>query len=534
MIYYSRVSIMLLIIICTISLCAESYSFVWANQCGNYQTGAESRDLIIDNLGDIVSIGFYSPPATFGNVTFTDGDTFVAKLDTDGNWLWVANAYTSHSFGRFRVCSDSNGDIYIAGSFRGVATFGNFTIVGTNNSYGEIFVAKLNQNGEWLWAQKIGSGFQNLVNDITVDTNNNLLLVGWIVSSCSFGSYTLNRGGLIAKISSNGSLLSANCLGGSSLIGQAIQIDTNGNVYIAGEFTGTDVIGTTIITCNGISDIFVAKYDDNMVNTWVKRAGGTGRDDVCDIAIENNLLYILGNYETDFSYGGDSISNNGLWGTFIVQMSTDSSWNWIRNYDSQLPAGMDSDNNGNCYICGGKAVVNGDSFQFGSYVSKYNNQGDMLWEKITLAPIIRMVKADILGNCYINGEIYRTTIFDTITLTIPEPQWEDVFIAKLVLSSVNTSDELNPPMLNIEAYPNPSHYGSSITFKTNMKKNEQGTLTIYNLRGQVVKNFDIRGEIPSLIWDGKNDQGQHCASGVYFYKLRTNSRVSTNKLVLLK
>jgi len=62
-------------------------------------------------------------------------------------------------------------------------------------------------------------------------------------------------------------------------------------------------------------------------------------------------------------------------------------------------------------------------------------------------------------------------------------------------------------------------------------------LKIYNIRGQLVKTLLDEEKQPgdySVIWDGKNDNGEEVASGVYFYQLVTENNRVTKKMVLLR
>jgi len=55
-----------------------------------------------------------------------------------------------------------------------------------------------------------------------------------------------------------------------------------------------------------------------------------------------------------------------------------------------------------------------------------------------------------------------------------------------------------------------------------------GELTVYNVRGQKIKTL-YRGNIPgneivSVVWDSRGNAGKDVASGVYIYRLVTNTK----------
>ena len=64
------------------------------------------------------------------------------------------------------------------------------------------------------------------------------------------------------------------------------------------------------------------------------------------------------------------------------------------------------------------------------------------------------------------------------------------------------------------------------------------TINICNIRGQLVKNLEfgrLNAGIHNLNWDGRNDQGEKVASGVYFAQLRVNGKpIKVIKIVAIK
>jgi hypothetical protein len=86
------------------------------------------------------------------------------------------------------------------------------------------------------------------------------------------------------------------------------------------------------------------------------------------------------------------------------------------------------------------------------------------------------------------------------------------------------------PELSIlsNAYPNPFRAGGSTNINVEIKEGETGTVTVYNLLGQIVKTYNVTQGQHSLTWNANG-----CASGIYFYKLSTPTTNSTKKLVIV-
>ncbi len=84
-------------------------------------------------------------------------------------------------------------------------------------------------------------------------------------------------------------------------------------------------------------------------------------------------------------------------------------------------------------------------------------------------------------------------------------------------------------------YPNPFNPETVISFS--LKEDTEAVLSIYNMKGQKIKTlkseYMTAGE-HSVVWNGKDDNGNDVSSGVYFYKLNTNNYSQINKMILMK
>jgi len=93
-----------------------------------------------------------------------------------------------------------------------------------------------------------------------------------------------------------------------------------------------------------------------------------------------------------------------------------------------------------------------------------------------------------------------------------------------------------PKAFNLsQNYPNPFNAVTVISFA--MPKAGHVNLEVYNILGQKVKdlvNEKVTAGYKKVVWDGKDNSGKTVASGVYFYKLRTEGFVEVMKMTLLK
>ena len=84
-------------------------------------------------------------------------------------------------------------------------------------------------------------------------------------------------------------------------------------------------------------------------------------------------------------------------------------------------------------------------------------------------------------------------------------------------------------------FPNP--FNPSTTIRYSLAQTESVNLTIYNVRGQLVKtlvNETQEAGRHSVEWYGDNEQKNKVASGIYFYKFETSVGTDVQRMLLLK
>lgn len=104
------------------------------------------------------------------------------------------------------------------------------------------------------------------------------------------------------------------------------------------------------------------------------------------------------------------------------------------------------------------------------------------------------------------------------------------------LSSTSVSDEELPSVFRFHpCHPNPFADGTSLRMA--LPTSERVAVRIYNVSGRLVRTL-VDARLPAgertLAWDGRNDSGARCASGVYLMKVEAGRNVATRKAVLLR
>ncbi|MBL7950561.1 MAG: hypothetical protein JNM62_02475 [Flavobacteriales bacterium] len=226
--------------------------------------------------GDLVVTGRCYGTGTFGTHSVVVGgiyyDAFVARLSAVGQWQWVAQAGGSHWDKGFAVCADAVGDVYVAGTFRNTADFGttSLTATGSNN---DGWLAKLDGNGQWLWAVQMGSVAYMEVYAMAMNATGERLA---ITGSYAFNTPTI--GGItlpappnaqneihVLEYSTAGEVLGALGAGGTGGDrGYAVAYNAVGALFVAG-VNGADMqLGAHALTGVGTPDLWVGRLDADL------------------------------------------------------------------------------------------------------------------------------------------------------------------------------------------------------------------------------------------------------------------------------
>lgn len=98
----------------------------------------------------------------------------------------------------------------------------------------------------------------------------------------------------------------------------------------------------------------------------------------------------------------------------------------------------------------------------------------------------------------------------------------------------SVDDAVSPPIINLAASPNPFQTSAKLSYE--IKEPDQVSLSVYNLKGQLVSDLDAgyKGSGQhSILWDGKDHAGRKLPSGVYLLRLKLGEKYITSKKITL-
>ena len=275
-----------------------------------------------DGTGNTYATGYFSGTTTFGNITLTSAgnqDVFITKLDSSGNFLWAQKLGGTLADAGVGITSDGAGNIYVTGYFSGTTTFGSTTLTSAGDK--DAFVAKLDGNGNVLWANKLGSTGVDKGLGIITDGLGNIYITGAFNGTATFGSTSLTSTGdsdaFIAKLDNNGNVLSAQKFGSVSTdLGTGIATDGKGNIYGTGGFSDTATFGNITHTSAGNTDAFVVKLGEEVEQPKITLA--LTPNSVAEDG-SNNLIYT-------FTRDGDTTNS------LIVNFNTSGNASYYTDY----------------------------------------------------------------------------------------------------------------------------------------------------------------------------------------------------------
>jgi len=151
----------------------------------------EVNAVALDSSGNIYStgnfqggVGDFDPGAAVYNLTPTGStaDVFISKLNSSGEFIWAKKVGgLVGNEGARSIYVDSSNNVYVTGIFYGTVDFdpgvGVFNLSATGFNQ-DIFILKLDSNGDFVWAKKLGGSSNEDAYSVTADSSGNVYTTG--------------------------------------------------------------------------------------------------------------------------------------------------------------------------------------------------------------------------------------------------------------------------------------------------------------------------------------------------------------------
>lgn len=314
---------------------------------------------------------------------------------------WWAYGFGGPADDRFTAIARGPGDtLYACGTFSGAMHSFNGTFVSTGVT--DVFVVKMDTAGAIYWTSIAGGPGVDRATDITVDGNGDIIVVGQFSGTFTAGGVTLTSAGpsqdiYVTKWNAAGQVLWARAAGsdGNTDIAERVATDAIGNVYVAGEFSGTASFGglTTISTLDPLTnapsdDVFLVKYSATGDALWVKKGAAIHQDRASGLAVDDDgNVWLCGQFSDAITF--DQPHANGMNNAaFIAAFTPNGSEQWFRRIGgggSVLAGGLCEvegvpwlcgSQTGNNIIFGNTSTVLASAYPHSAFAVSFNAQGE--------------------------------------------------------------------------------------------------------------------------------------------------------------
>ncbi len=367
-----RCSIHTLSVVLLLPVAAQAQDLVpiWGGSMGT--SGSDnSTGIVLDGAGHFYTAGSFTGtmdvdpgPGVTNLVSAGGNDIYVTKFDTNGTLIWARAMGGAYNDGALAVAVDASGNVYTTGGFCGTADFdpgaGSFNMTAATTGETDIFISKLDSDGDFVWAKGIiGGTWWDHGHGIAIDPSGNVVITGRFYyqgGPRDFdpgpGTFFLTAGHediFVLKLDTNGDFLWAVAFGTApdESRGYAVALNDVGDIFITGYFRGTVDFdpgpGTVNLSSVGTWNIFYLKLDATGDLVWVRSLpistdtyytdGGYGRKIAIDA--DGNLLTTgrySGSIDFDPGAGTSELTASGGYDVYVTKFSDAGELIWAKSF----------------------------------------------------------------------------------------------------------------------------------------------------------------------------------------------------------
>ncbi len=366
--------------------------------------------------------------------------------------VWAKSMGGAYSDIAYAIATDADGNVYTTGSFRLTADFdpgdGVYELTALGNT--DIFVSKLDADGNFLWAFNMGGTSSANGEAIAINNDGNCVIIGNFLetidfdpSNAVFNLTAVNGGDMFAAILDNaGNLMWAGAMGGQGYDNSfALAMDAAGNMVIAGYFGNScdfdPSAGENIISTSEGS-AFVMKLQADGTFMWAKHIeGGEGSDVNCwDMALDSddNILLagsFIGTVDFDMSAAVFELTSVGSTDIYACKLDANGDFIWaagMGNGSADAAFAIATDGENNVHVSGNfihtvdfdpgpdvYTLTSASSSDHDTFIWKLSAAGTFVWARALGGDnneFPTSIAVDALGNVYTVGAFDGACDFD--------------------------------------------------------------------------------------------------------------------------
>jgi hypothetical protein len=344
-------------------LIAQSYE--WGGRFGGGGEDVVKR-MYVDAEGNSYTTGYFTDTADFdiGNTEYnltSNGlyDVFVQKTNTVGNLEWAVNIGGNMFDYGTGITADAQGNVYVTGYFDETVDFdpgaGEWLL--TSQGGGDVFILKLNSNGEFVWAKSIGGIDYEESTAIGVDSTGNVYLLGYLYATVDFdpglGEVLMSSSGLsdtfLLRLNNTGDFDYVYTYGGDGIdLALDMVVKNENEIFLSGYFNGTTDLDprpneTHMVTSTEDFAGYAMQINESgeIVNLALTEGGSVSILGIAQDA-ENNMA-ITGNFSGTVNFDPNSgnsdytFSSTNAYNGFVLKVKPDGTIAWAAQLASNNP-----------------------------------------------------------------------------------------------------------------------------------------------------------------------------------------------------
>ena len=382
-----------------------------------------------------ITIGDYTIKNN-GSTSYNDG--LIVKYNNNNEVEWAKSIGGNSSDEIVAVTETYDNGIVVCGNFESKKiNLGNENAIDNSGYNYNGIIIKYDSKGNLLWTKRLNENSnENMIKSITETDNGELILTGYVKNNIEINdNLTLEaqgeKDGLIAKLDENGNIIWAKLVGGTEdeeLL--SITVVNDNKIIAGGYFSNQIVINGNNIVSQGKTDGLILEFDSKGEIIWKDIIGGSGEDRVLSLSKDLNDGYIVGGYFSDSINlnNGLKIDSNGNKDALLIKYKQNNEIEWERNFGGNqsevinsvsvmsdggyIVGGYFGSNQievGNGEILGNKTINSGTD----GMILKYNNLGEFEWLKeigTVYSEEVKTVLGTRDGGMLVGSYYSRTTV----------------------------------------------------------------------------------------------------------------------------